>query len=74
MISIFSAKFMHDVAKEKRSKFLEKRISEAANTGGFEVTLPIYQINREDIKILRELGYECNYDFDSVTISWENVL
>ena len=73
MLQINSAKFMHDVAKEKRSKFLEKCISEAANTGRFEVTLPTYQVNRKDIGILRELGYECNYSLDSITISWENV-
>lgn len=73
MIDIFSAKYMNDVAIEKRSKFLEKCITESANAGGFEVTLPTYQINRKDIGILRELGYECNYSLDSITISWENV-
>ena len=73
MLQINSAKAMNEVAREKRSEFLKKRISDVANTGGFEVTLPTYQINRKDIGILRELGYKCNFNVDTITIGWENV-
>ena len=73
MLQFNSAKAMNEVSREKRSEFLKKRISDAANTGGFDITLPIYQINRGDIKILRELGYKCNYNVDTITIGWENV-
>ena len=73
MLQINSAKVMNEVSKEKRSEFLERCISEAANAVGFEVTLPTYQINRKDIGILRELGYKCNFNVDTITIGWENV-